>query len=225
LVHREPIIALAAKHLLPAIYGDRTFVTIGGLLSYGPNRVDPYRDGRRLTSTAASRVRNQPISLYRRRPSTSWSSTSRRLAECSMRSPTCSRLMRPSTGRKAKSLQGRVDRRPDHPHHLHDQERPLSSLNSTWRKISAPQRFRQLSGVQETGYHACTWPALIDCVLIALRSPLIEGAMFRPRHVPLTVCSVRAYRQIGMNLKPLARVVDHMLDEGCSSTPAAHTRR
>jgi putative tryptophan/tyrosine transport system substrate-binding protein len=43
LVHREPIIALAAKHMLPAIYGDRTFVTIGGLLSYGPNRVDPYR--------------------------------------------------------------------------------------------------------------------------------------------------------------------------------------
>jgi putative ABC transport system substrate-binding protein len=43
LVHRGPIIALAAKHGLPAIYGDRTFVTVGGLLSYGPNRVDPYR--------------------------------------------------------------------------------------------------------------------------------------------------------------------------------------
>jgi len=43
LVHREPITALAAKHMLPAIYGDRTFSTIGGLLSYGPNRVDPYR--------------------------------------------------------------------------------------------------------------------------------------------------------------------------------------
>jgi len=43
LVHREPIIAFAAKHMLPAIYGDRTFITIGGLLSYGPNRIDPYR--------------------------------------------------------------------------------------------------------------------------------------------------------------------------------------
>ena len=43
LVHREAIVALAAKHMLPAIYGDRTFITIGGLLSYGPNRVDPYR--------------------------------------------------------------------------------------------------------------------------------------------------------------------------------------
>ena len=29
--------------MLPAIYGDRTFITIGGLLSYGPNRVDPYQ--------------------------------------------------------------------------------------------------------------------------------------------------------------------------------------
>src|SRR5262249_45198563 len=43
LVPCEPIIALAARHMLPAIYGDRTFITIGGLLSYGPNRVDPYR--------------------------------------------------------------------------------------------------------------------------------------------------------------------------------------
>ena len=42
LVHRELIIALAARHRLPAIYGDRTFVTMGGLLSYGPNRIDPY---------------------------------------------------------------------------------------------------------------------------------------------------------------------------------------
>jgi putative tryptophan/tyrosine transport system substrate-binding protein len=43
LVHRELIIALAAEHRLPAVYGDRTFVSDGGLISYGPNRVDPYR--------------------------------------------------------------------------------------------------------------------------------------------------------------------------------------
>jgi len=36
LVHRELIIALAARHMLPAIYGDRTFITIGGLLSPWP---------------------------------------------------------------------------------------------------------------------------------------------------------------------------------------------
>jgi ABC-type uncharacterized transport system substrate-binding protein len=43
LVHREVIIALAARHSLPAVYGDRTFVRAGGLISYGPIRVDPYR--------------------------------------------------------------------------------------------------------------------------------------------------------------------------------------
>jgi ABC-type uncharacterized transport system substrate-binding protein len=43
LVHRKLIIALAERHRLPAIYGDRTFALGGGLISYGPNRVDPYR--------------------------------------------------------------------------------------------------------------------------------------------------------------------------------------
>jgi putative ABC transport system substrate-binding protein len=43
LVHRELIIALAARYSLPAVYGDRTFVRSGGLISYGPNRIDPYR--------------------------------------------------------------------------------------------------------------------------------------------------------------------------------------
>jgi putative tryptophan/tyrosine transport system substrate-binding protein len=41
--HRELIIALAARHRLPAIYGYRPFVTSGGLLSYGPDIVDQYR--------------------------------------------------------------------------------------------------------------------------------------------------------------------------------------
>jgi putative ABC transport system substrate-binding protein len=43
LVHRAAIIALAARHKLPAIYGDRHFVTAGGLVSYGPDRIDQYR--------------------------------------------------------------------------------------------------------------------------------------------------------------------------------------
>jgi putative ABC transport system substrate-binding protein len=42
-VHRELIIALAARHKLPAVYYERAFATSGGLLSYGPDRVDPYR--------------------------------------------------------------------------------------------------------------------------------------------------------------------------------------
>jgi putative ABC transport system substrate-binding protein len=41
--HREPIIALAAKHRLPAVYPLRFFVTGGGLVSYGPDATDLYR--------------------------------------------------------------------------------------------------------------------------------------------------------------------------------------
>jgi putative ABC transport system substrate-binding protein len=41
--HRAPIIALAARHRLPAAYPYRVFATSGGLLSYGIDRVDLYR--------------------------------------------------------------------------------------------------------------------------------------------------------------------------------------
>jgi putative ABC transport system substrate-binding protein len=42
-VHRELIIALAARHKLPAVYFRRQFVTDGGLMSYGPDIIDQYR--------------------------------------------------------------------------------------------------------------------------------------------------------------------------------------
>jgi putative ABC transport system substrate-binding protein len=41
--HRELIIALAAQHKLPAVYYERLFPISGGLISYGPDRIDPYR--------------------------------------------------------------------------------------------------------------------------------------------------------------------------------------
>jgi putative ABC transport system substrate-binding protein len=44
-VHRELIITLAARHRLPAVYSDRIFVTSGGLISYGPNRIDQFQRG------------------------------------------------------------------------------------------------------------------------------------------------------------------------------------
>jgi putative ABC transport system substrate-binding protein len=43
IVHRELIIALAARHKLPAIYPYRFFPGSGGLISYGPDLVDQYR--------------------------------------------------------------------------------------------------------------------------------------------------------------------------------------
>jgi putative ABC transport system substrate-binding protein len=42
-VHREQIIALAARHRVPTIYGYRYFTAAGGLISYGFNSADMYR--------------------------------------------------------------------------------------------------------------------------------------------------------------------------------------
>jgi putative tryptophan/tyrosine transport system substrate-binding protein len=41
--HRDLIIALAARHRLPAVYSNRYYVTGGGLISYAPDYVDQFR--------------------------------------------------------------------------------------------------------------------------------------------------------------------------------------
>ena len=41
--HRELIVALAARHRLPAIYPSRLDAAVGGLISYGPDGLDQYR--------------------------------------------------------------------------------------------------------------------------------------------------------------------------------------
>jgi len=41
--HRGLIVALAARHRLPAVYSGRYFVTDGGLISYGADTIDPLR--------------------------------------------------------------------------------------------------------------------------------------------------------------------------------------
>jgi putative ABC transport system substrate-binding protein len=42
-IHRDLIVALAAQHRLPAVYPFRYFATRGGLISYGPDSIEPYR--------------------------------------------------------------------------------------------------------------------------------------------------------------------------------------
>ena len=41
--HRDLIVTLAARHKLPAIYPESNYVAAGGLISYGPNFVEIYR--------------------------------------------------------------------------------------------------------------------------------------------------------------------------------------
>ena len=41
--YRKLIITLAARHKLPAVYTDRSYVADGGLISYGINIIEQYR--------------------------------------------------------------------------------------------------------------------------------------------------------------------------------------
>ena len=43
LTHRDHIVALAAQHLIPAIYSVRNFAVVGGVMSYGTDFADSYR--------------------------------------------------------------------------------------------------------------------------------------------------------------------------------------
>jgi putative ABC transport system substrate-binding protein len=43
LIHREMIASLALRHRLPSVYAARSFVSGGGLISYGPDTIDLFR--------------------------------------------------------------------------------------------------------------------------------------------------------------------------------------
>src|SRR5262249_3994898 len=49
-VHRDLIVTLAARHKLPAVYPSRFFVRSGGLISYGPDSIDPHRPAARYVA-------------------------------------------------------------------------------------------------------------------------------------------------------------------------------
>jgi putative ABC transport system substrate-binding protein len=70
-VHGALIVALAARYKLPAIYPFRYHATGGGLISYGPDYVEPFRPQPAM-STVFSRARSLLIFRFRRRRNTSW---------------------------------------------------------------------------------------------------------------------------------------------------------
>jgi len=73
-LHRDLIVALAAQFKLPAIYFLRLFVTAGGLISYGPDEVEQYRQAATYV-VVFSKERSRLTFLCRPRPNTTWSST------------------------------------------------------------------------------------------------------------------------------------------------------
>ena len=70
-VQRALLIELAARHRLPAVYFERTFVASGGLISYGAG----LEDGWRLAAGYVDRIlkgENRPTCRYRHLPNTIW---------------------------------------------------------------------------------------------------------------------------------------------------------
>ena len=75
-VHRDLILALEARYRLPAVYYERFFAAAGGLMSYGPDRIDQYR---RAAGYVDRILKGERLPTFRCRypQSTSLQSTSR----------------------------------------------------------------------------------------------------------------------------------------------------
>ena len=60
-VHRAEIISLAARSGLPAVYPRRIFTEFGGLLSYGIDQVNSYRQAATYARSKSSRARRRRL--------------------------------------------------------------------------------------------------------------------------------------------------------------------
>ena len=109
------VTAFALRQRLPAVYGARIFAERGGLLSYGPDLVDPYR----RAATYLDRIFRgapPPTCPWSSPPSSSSWSTSRPPRRSASRSrPRCWRERMSSSSDAARLARRRRIRRPPHP--------------------------------------------------------------------------------------------------------------
>jgi hypothetical protein len=59
----DRIIALAARHAVPAIWNDRSYPAAGGLMSYGADNRDAYRQVPCQPRGAMSAIRGRPADI------------------------------------------------------------------------------------------------------------------------------------------------------------------
>jgi putative ABC transport system substrate-binding protein len=74
---RKRIVELAGKYRLPAIYIQKEFVDEGGLMSYGTDYDDLFRQSAHYVDKKSSRDRSLPTCPFSRRRSLNSSSTSK----------------------------------------------------------------------------------------------------------------------------------------------------
>jgi putative ABC transport system substrate-binding protein len=90
-IWRPQLLSLMARHALPASFSSSDFVTAGGLMSYGPDQFDSYREAASM-SIAFSRAKSLATCRSSSRRSSSWRSISRpRRRLASTRRSHCSR--------------------------------------------------------------------------------------------------------------------------------------
>ena len=75
-VHHDLVIALAARHRLPAVYAVREYVAAGGLMSYGTDVIRQWRQAASYVDRVLAAL-IRPTFRSKRRPSTKQSSTSK----------------------------------------------------------------------------------------------------------------------------------------------------